>query len=697
MHKEEGEVQFPRNWACAMHKLCAKVPHVCSSDYKTFANPLNYRREQGACGEETGDILIPSVPSSGSSRVLELEYLRRRVNELQNGLQVGSAAVEARTSQVVHGEEIPECYEALPRKDLEQPRSTPPQDECGHDSVAQDAASILEFLAWGRSKDPDLPAVASPEIDRTNCPESVPGIFGDCSPLDVLQLLLPSEAQVQQLVDYHCDALLWYHGSFYAPTFKEQLLTFWSRSAGQLSSTGIDLQWVALLFSVMTGSLTCAPPAQAQSWGFREEEQTTLSRQWFQAVTTCLNSADYASNLSIFSCQAIATATIAAHLLGFSSSQSIHLAAAVRVAQSLGLHRIGPEAKGTKTEKEIGRRVWTQLCSQDWFGIPFSESYLINPLYSTSEPPLNCHDHDLIALPPSIPTITSYCCFLYDMALIMPQLQDGIMYCNTLYTKYEQVLKWDARLRTLATHQRPAFLREVPVEPDWPDWIPWARRALAISSSHKIIMIHRSFLSASFRNAAFVFTRRTCLAAAKTIVKEYKLVVKEDGPILWIHQAFAVAAGIILALDILHRDQRSKEYTEHCELVETVVGILHSCRNSTIASRGTKLLEALLAETSKDTLSSRGAKRGRDGNIIRRFNVSAFVEKLHDQGSLQRYDLDTADTQGTPLLYNQSHTPQAYNDLTALNNIFPFSMPGFNEDNGFENLLYLVNHDFTHP
>jgi hypothetical protein len=520
--------------------------------------------------------------------------------------------------------------------------------------------------------------------------------FDDCSSLAILQLLLPSTSQVRELVDYHCESLLWYHGSFYAPAFRNQLNIFLGRLGGQLTSSGVNLQWVALLFSIMTGSLTCAPATQAQAWGYRDAEQATLSKRWFQAITTCLNRADYTSNLSIFSCQAIATGTISAHLLGFSSSQSIQLAAAVRIAQSLGLHRLGPESLGSFAEKEIGRRVWTQLCTQDWFSIPFSESYIVNPLYSSSQSPSNCHDHDLISMPSHVPTISSYCRFLHEIASIMPQLQDGLMSCNTAYTRYEQVLKWDARLRTLAIKERPVFLSSIPLDPSWPIWIPWARRALAISSSHKIIMIHRSFLSHSFTNPAFGFTRRTCLAASKTIIKEFKLVVEEDGPILWIYQAFAVAAGIIFSLDILHRDRQATGSSEHCELVETTVLILHSCRNSTIATRGTKLLEALLAEISNTVPEPCGTKRNRDGNVLHTFNVPEFVKALHENELLQRHDLDTSALQRPPPSYATDEFGIVQgNDMSQLDFNFSFAPMGLNDMNGFENLLYLANHDIS--
>ncbi|KAL2205935.1 hypothetical protein CC79DRAFT_1247926, partial [Sarocladium strictum] len=468
-----------------------------------------------------------------------------------------------------------------------------------------DAASILEFLAWGRRKDPNYHTVVSPEVttamasgnvrDADNNDEDLSNPFGESTSLAVVQLLLPSPRMVWQLIDYHERCLLWYHGSYHASTFSAQAKVFYSQHSGQIDSSGVDLQWVALLFAVLCASLACAPPGQVQAWSFLDAERDSLARRWYKASITCLNRAEYTANLSVFACQAIATGTISSHVLGFSNSQSIQLAAAVRIAQSLGLHRLGPDTIGSPLEKEIGRRVWCQLCSQDWFGIPFSESYLINPLYSTSEPPMNAND-DLVQLPEHIPTITSYCRFLRNVAAIMPRLQDGLLSCNTPFTRYEQVLAWDARLRALVTTERPSYLGHVPIEPDWPPWVPWGRRALAISSGHKIIMIHRSFLSDSFTNPAFAFTRRTCLSASKTIIKEYKQVIEEDGPVLWIHQAFAVAASIILLLDILHRDPTDGDCTEHKQLVKDVIDILSLYQYSMICKRGIKLLRALLKE-----------------------------------------------------------------------------------------------------
>ncbi|KAF7541585.1 hypothetical protein G7054_g397 [Neopestalotiopsis clavispora] len=574
-----------------------------------------------------------------------------------------------------------------------------------HDTVVEDAASILEFLAWGRRKNLDLIAtVTSPkavvnapqvgDVCDTHIQEDSPndeGIgFDDLNHTTVLQLLLPDRRRVWDLVLWHEQCLLWYHCSYYAPSLRKQLENFYETYNGSIEHPEVNLQWVAFLFAVLTGSITCMPAGTAEQWGFGDEERESLSKRWFQAVITCLNKADYAANHSILSVQAIATLTVSAHMLGFSNLQSIHLAAAVRIAQSLGLHRLTQETPGNETEKEAGRRAWAQLCSQDWFSLPFSETYLINPLYSRSELPRNCHDDDAYVLPDSIPTVTGYSRFLYTIAGIMPRLQDGLMSCNTPFTRYEQVMKWDKQLRSLATNARPAYLSSCPLDPTWPAYIPWARRSLAISSSHKIIMIHRSFLSESFTNQAFTFTRRTCLAASKTIIKEYKMVVEEDGPVLWIHQAFSIAASIILILDVLHRGETAVEAEQHLQLVEEVLLILKKCHNSMIAVRGVKLISALLSEVASSSIRhDTGRKRRADDDASgslgtshkrrRTFNVTDFVKTFCS---------DNAARQSTSTFSRSMNPPTQppTSDFSYENAVF--------DGTSFENLLYLANQDF---
>lgn len=417
----------------------------------------------------------------------------------------------------------------------------------------EDAATILEFLAWGRRKDPTY----QDEIVRRNNLDHSPGDvhteddwddmrMSGPSAASLCQVLLPKRQKVYQLAKYHCECLLWYHGAFHAATFLQELDEFYEKRDGKVDSPGIDLQWISFLFAVLTGSMACAPRSIAQAWGFRDKERDTLSKRWLKASITCLHQADYMANHSIYSLEAIASLTISAHMLGHSNGFSVLLASAVRIAQGLGLHQLGNDDTSQSfdpVKREIGRRVWCQLCIQDWFSIPYTESYLIHRACFTTERPLNCDD-DMSNLSEDHPTVTSHSRLKYKIAALMPDLQDDMTSCNTHYTRYEEVLKYDRRLRTLATQHLPYFLQNVPLDPSWPCYVEWARRSLAISSAHKAIMIHRKFLSLSFANPMFEFTRKTCVAASRTIIREQKEATRNGGPMLWIHQAFSVTASV---------------------------------------------------------------------------------------------------------------------------------------------------------
>ncbi|KAJ5090968.1 hypothetical protein N7532_009652 [Penicillium argentinense] len=504
--------------------------------------------------DESTEQAIRARPSTDASLIIERlqsrvdhleaalreasEFRRRKVPRLQGPLN-GTSFSPARS---IVGQPSPFF---IPDSAIAEPRSTPKEVE--------DAATILEFLAWGRRKDPSYQDEIVKRSHLAHSPGDLPGeadwensLSSGPSAITLCQLLLPTKAKVYQLVRYHCECLLWYHGAFHATMFLEQLDAFYSQGGGLVDGPGVDLQWISLLFAILTASLASAPASITLSWGFRGQERETLSHRWLQACIACLHQADYMACHSIYSVQSIATLTISAHMLGHSNGFSVLLASAVRIAQGLGLHQLDgdhDDRASSSLGREIGRRVWCQLCIQDWFSIPFTESYLIHRLCFNTEKPRNCDD-DLVTLPDDHPTVTGYSRLFYDIAALMPTLQDDFNSSNTLYTRYEEVLKYDRQLRTLATQRLPRYLQNVSTDPSWPRYVPWARRSLAISSAHKVIMIHRKFLSLSFVNPMFEFTRKTCVAASRTIIKEQKEATDENGPLLWIHQAFSVTASV---------------------------------------------------------------------------------------------------------------------------------------------------------
>jgi hypothetical protein len=520
----------------------------------------------------------------------------------------------------------------------------------------RDAAQILEFLAWGRRKDQTFDNTPENESgphrrlsaieDATTSDFSSPFMKNTRLPqLEVLELLLPSRSLLEKLVDFHSRCLVWYHGSYNTVTFHTELSAFYADYHGRLTNPNLNLQWIGLLFAVITGGITCASASIASSWGFQEVERSKLMQEWYKATISCLNLSDYLANHTIYSVQTICTLTISAHIIGMSNSQSVLLASANRIAQSLGLHRLGPEpelndsatrSSASLIRRETGRRVWCQLCTQDWFSIPFSESYALNPRFFDTAMPLNCNDDDSTQIPLNIPTMTSYCNYLYQIAILMPQLQDSMFSSNTDFTKYEHVLAYDEKMRQLTTRYMPTFLSTSTSEITQmlPGFTVWARRSLAICAAHKIIMIHRKFLGLSFTNSAFGFTRRTCVAASKTILKEAKAAVDHNGPVLWIDQAFSVAAGIILCLDAYHRERNETEYEMHIQLASEAIQYLSQFKLSKIASRGITLLSFLVdglhsvTETSNSRKRSHPQEVGDHAKRRKAFDFSTFMKSM---------------------------------------------------------------------
>jgi hypothetical protein len=97
-------------------------------------------------------------------------------------------------------------------------------------------------------------------------------------------------------------------------TFSEEVKMFYDEYQGNIRHPLINFQWVALLFAVMAGSITCASEPTARYWGFSASERSQLSKRWYDATVTCLNLANYLENHTIYSVSAIATLTISAHM-----------------------------------------------------------------------------------------------------------------------------------------------------------------------------------------------------------------------------------------------------------------------------------------------------------------------------------------------------------------------------------------------
>lgn len=111
-------------------------------------------------------------------------------------------------------------------------------------------------------------------------------------------------------------------------------------------------------------------------------------------------------------------------------------------------------------------------------------------------------------------------------------------------------------------------------------------------------MIHQSFISRSFKDARYTYTRWACATAAKNVIALYTVRDPEE-PQWWVEQAFVVTASLCLLLDLFYRQDTGPEIEEYLVCVQEAIRYLQQFFTSSVALHGVRLLVSLLQEYNK--------------------------------------------------------------------------------------------------
>jgi hypothetical protein len=176
----------------------------------------------------------------------------------------------------------------------------------------------------------------------------------------------------------------------------------------------------------------------------------------------------------------------------------------------------------------------------------------------------------------------------------------------------------------------PAFLRpdtDPSCDLHLPAFISALRTYLIITTHHKILMVHRSFLAransfASKRAQITTLSHRACIDAARVILREISAAPTPPQP-LWTIPYHVVGAATVVLIDLLQnagapQDDQDAEMETNAKRAE-VSGALAALRRmeipSSIARRGVKILEDLVDEEGRWRDSSYRRKRKAEGGV----------------------------------------------------------------------------------
>ena len=254
---------------------------------------------------------------------------------------------------------------------------------------------------------------------------------------------------------------------------------------------------------------------------------------------------------------------------------------------------------------EVRKRIWTFLCTQDWYLIASKKSYSIFPNHGTIVPPTNCREDlddaiengPLQNLPLSISTQSTYMIFLFKLTSIYRELFDQLSMMNTkngsVADCFDAVLSADSQLEAVMNDIEESCSES---REDMHHHVPAQRRALIIASWHKRVMIHRSFFCRSFQDRRYHYSRFICLVAARNIIRAYLDSTRTQGMTeIWSIPSHAISACIIITLNSLFSAEKHTLEKSDVELMHQCLALLKaSSRPNSIVDRGIHIIQYLM-------------------------------------------------------------------------------------------------------
>lgn len=334
--------------------------------------------------------------------------------------------------------------------------------------------------------------------------------------------------------------------------------------------------------------------------------------------------------------------------------------------------------------RQVRKRVWCFLCTQDWYLIASKKAYSIVPEHSTTPVPANCREDfdDVISAgagsgglapslkdhPLSVQTQSTYMIFLFRLTSIYRSLFDQLCAVHarggSVADCFDHVLAADSRLEAAMgeIEEFSELSRGDPSDTTSSRFRAAQWRALVITSWHQRVMIHRTFFCRSFQDKRYHYSRFVCLAAARKILRSYLDTSSSEGPDttspeIWSIPTHAISGCIILTLHALFTAEKYTLEKSDLDLVQSCLAILRARpRPNSIVDRGIQIIQHLLHPSGLPVPSRPPPHNPSQTNQTRRYRRL----DLHEISQLARdIDIDVGGSAAVPMIPASTDTHHA--------------------------------------
>lgn len=486
---------------------------------------------------------------------------------------------------------------------------------------------------------------------------------------DGIKAVTLSPAGIRRIVGVAKEIGAWQHCCVHFPTFEREVEAFVAIAVpeeGNIEYEGyraIDPAWLSLFYVICSIAIHQMSEEESAYCGLGSETERTRSASvLLHAAMDSLSLADYLVKPSVYSCQTIAILCVAGHNICGSDLLTSLLAIGIKTAQTLGLHALGRTARFLEAcaaqrgqvlhragitcedtgtcrlpdesrrqfaiwkkriiDLEVGKRVWWAFTQQDYFAIPFSGCFSIVEGQYDTPLPHNCSDEDLeegrlINREVNVLTVASKQRFTCHVAKIVCDFFEDLnktreMPSLSLVKHHEDRLRFVTdRFKACLDPTRSASTKGK--HASLPSFTTVLQHYLFISVQHKILVMHRAFLSRDVSAEERALSHSASIETARGVLHELErglglntdgddrpqldLQSRVHGGALWTIPYHSVAAVTILALDMFEPASDGEQRAlRRQEVKRALEALSRFTRKSAIARRGCQLLSDLLAE-----------------------------------------------------------------------------------------------------
>ncbi|GAA5903309.1 uncharacterized protein JCM6883_002757 [Sporobolomyces salmoneus] len=546
---------------------------------KTFGDPVT---DLGEVAEEgnASTSKRPNLPSIGSSRDLEPAPKKQKKETTDESEVNVQAAIDLEFSAL-----------GRPRRNEWNSNSHQP---LLHDTEEGSPSHHYAILA------PDPPS------------DSPLSLFHDN---ESLSSAAPSPLEEDVIFRTGLDRYGWHHSVIHRPTFYGQLTAF--RELREDRFDRASLAWMSTYFALLAVSTKLLSDDEQNELEWSEEETSEAAARWFNCSISCLYRHNFLQAQDFECLKAISLLVLSGRDCGSATLIASLLSSGISIAQDLGLHRLPTDEQWDQSlkgkparlraksliEREMKKRVLWALVHSEWFAIPFKGYSLLAKLRIETPLPLNATDDDLatgniINRPRDEFTYSSWLIQYIEIGASMASAFES----KDIITKvsssqaYQAFLQADKQLEAMLTNL-PAWLKADGPTSGMPESIDpnHLRSTFLISLEHKILSIHRPFLSKPSRATTYAFSHRRVVDAARAILRE---ATRIRGVRIWTVLYHISVASFSMSLELFEQlknptPDNEAIRNEILSALPTLEGLKYS---SQIAERGLNLVLPLLAD-----------------------------------------------------------------------------------------------------